>query len=89
MIAPGYYDVTVHGEQQEYDPSLSALGPSVPYEETWLGARVLMVDGDDAIVEHYPVGWRNVVRRIDRVPVGSAKFVQIPVPESVPKEPAS
>lgn len=72
MIEPGYYDITFPVEVEEFsaDPREDPhLEPRRKYTETetWLGARVLMVDGQDLIVEHYPVGWVNVVRRIDRV----------------------
>lgn len=72
MIAPGYYDVVLRMTQQAYSASedgpAEPIGPEEPYVETWLGARVLMIDDNgDAIVEHYPVGWVNVLRRIDRV----------------------
>lgn len=76
MIVPGYYDISfpVECEQYSADPD-ALLEPERTYTETetWLGARVLMVDGHDLIIEHYPVGWRNVVRRIDRVNPGWAK----------------
>ena len=67
-LRPGYYDVVLRMTQQSCDVDGGPLGPEEPYVETWLGARVLMIDDNgDAIVEHYPVGWVNVLRRIDRV----------------------
>lgn len=92
MIRPGYYDVTVRGVQQSFCADTGdALGPEEPWSETWLGARVLMIDDNgDAIVEHYPVGWVNVLRRIDRVQAsciadGSYGFTPIaPVPDTCP-----
>lgn len=67
-LAAGYYDVVNHMTQQTMDDD-GTWGPEEPYVETWLGARVLMLDTNgDAIVEHFPVGWGpDVVRRIDRV----------------------
>lgn len=89
MISPGYYDISFEVEHEEYsaDP-LRSGEPMVPLRsymevETWLGARVLMVDGDDLIIEHYPVGWVGVVRRIDRVKPEWAKsmtFKKVEVP---------
>ena len=89
MTAPGYYDVTVRGTQQRVLDD-GTLGPEQPFVETWLGARVLMLDDNgDAIVEHYPVGWRGVARRIDRVPAANVDtthtFTPIaPVPDTCP-----
>ena len=73
MIQPGYYDISFEVECEEY--SADPLKPGEPMtpirtykrSEVWLGARVLMIDGADLIVEHYPAGWVGVVRRIDRV----------------------
>lgn len=87
MIRTGYHDVTVHGTKQVCQED-GTFGPEEPWIETWLGARVLMIDDNgDAIVEHYPVGWRDVLRRIDRVPaadIGTVyTFDPIEIPESV------
>lgn len=89
MISPGYYDVVVRGTQQTCDVDGGPLGPEEPWTEKWLGARVLMLDGNgDAIVEHYPVGWRSVLRRIDRVPAAaigvSHMFKPVRLPDLVP-----
>lgn len=89
MIRPGYDDVVVRGTQQTCDAEGGPLGPEEPWSETWLGARVLMIDDNgDAIVEHFPVGWVNVLRRIDRVPreaIGTSHtFTLIEVPTTCP-----
>ncbi len=85
-MTPGYYDISFPVQEWD-DPDL----PGAPQEprtviDKWLGARVLMVDGADLIVEHFPVGWKNVLRRIDRVDPEWAKsmtFVAVAMPEAV------
>lgn len=68
MISPGYYDIAFPEEQTPYD-EFGVEGPTVTVMVFWVGSRVLMVDGADLIIEHYPVGWKPgaVLRRIDRV----------------------
>ena len=82
MPDPGYYDVTFPQwvcEVTEPRPGAIECGPEVKHTVTWLGARVLVMDGPDAIVEHHPEGWGpNVLRRIDRVsPAWGATFKPI------------
>ena len=80
MMEPGYYDVEFTEVEQVVGDD-GNLGPEFAVAVKWPGARVLMMDGEDAIVEHYPVGWRNVERRIDRVtPAWKAKFTKVDLP---------
>ena len=84
MIAPGYYDISFPVEEWE-NPDLNPSAPSRTLTEKWLGARVLMVDGADLLVEHYPAGWKGVIRRIDRVSPEWAKsmtFKPVEVPNA-------
>ena len=67
-IHPGYYDVSFDETWQEWGED-GPIGPEVVQRVVWLGARVLLIDvNGDAIVEHYPLGWRGALRRIDRIP---------------------
>ena len=86
MPDPGYYDVAVPFWETHCDKFGNPTGPERRVVQHWLGARVLMMDGEDAIVEHHPHGWPpNVLRRIDRVTPGMmATFTPIPsVPTTV------
>lgn len=88
MIRPGYYDVAFREFASEVTGD-GTLGPEVVTHVVWLGARVLMIDDNgDAIVEHYPVGWRGARRRIDRVPAANVDtthtFTPVVLPERFP-----
>lgn len=83
MISPGYYDIAF--PVQEWDEADARNeAPTRTITETWLAARVLMVDGADLIIEHYPVGWKGVVRRIDRVNPEWAESMTFKKIEEVP-----
>lgn len=82
-IAAGYYDITFPVD--EWDEDAWREGPPTrTVTDCWRGARVLMRDGADLIIEHYPVGWRNVMRRIDRVTPEWAKSMTFTKIEGVP-----
>lgn len=89
VLPQGYYDITFTEEVEEYgaDPDAPLVPQRVRTEVVrWLGARVLMRDGQDLIIEHYPVGWVGVVRRIDRVSpawAASMTFTPIEVPDGL------
>lgn len=87
-IVPGYYDVAFIEFESTMDDD-GEFGPETPRRVVWLGARVLMLDDNgDAIVEHYPDGWRGVERRIDRIPARNVEtthtFTPVPMPSGVP-----